>query len=318
MKNVRVMIIGAVGLFGFAIGAVFALPIFHKDFTTVAINGARLIVEVAAEPQSQSRGLSGRESMTPNQAMLFLFAKSDKHAFWMKGMKFPIDIFWIKNGVIADIEERVPVPVSGLSDASLPIYRPDVPADVVLETVAGFARDHNVRIGDTVAISGAGAMAQANAAVMSGAPAVMPPVAGEEYFIEYLRQHPPAGSDFVIGKILARTDAYNKFAITYLVDNLTITGVMNVPVGPIPAGGFPTLILNHGLIYPKIYFSGRGSKREQDYFARHGYVTIHPDYRGYASITPLAGDASASPGATDIAAIAWPFYGSAPVFPEHH
>ena len=54
---------------------------------------------------------------------------------------------------------------------------------------------------------------------------------------------------------------------------------MNVPEGEAPAGGFPVLTLNHGLIPPEIYFSGRGSKREQDFFARNGYVTIHPDYR---------------------------------------
>jgi len=74
--------------------------------------------------------------------------------------------------------------------------------------------------------------------------------------------------------------------------------------------------LNHGLIYPGIYFSGRGSKREQDFFARRGYVTIHPDYRGYSSLTPLAADAS--PDAPQIAAIAWPWYGANPAFPEHH
>ena len=61
---------------------------------------------------------------------------------------------------------------------------------------------------------------------------------------------------------------------------------MNIPRGVQPDEGFPVLILNHGLIPPEIYFSGRGSKREQDFFARHGYITIHPDYRGLASSSP--------------------------------
>jgi dipeptidyl aminopeptidase/acylaminoacyl peptidase len=98
---------------------------------------------------------------------------------------------------------------------------------------------------------------------------------------------------------------------------MALTGVMNVPSGPVPAGGFPVLILNHGLIYPDIYFSGRGSKREQDFFARHGYVTIHPDYRGYSSITPVAADVSPDM-APQTAVIAWPFYGKHPAFSAHH
>lgn len=317
MKNVRVMIMGAVAAFGFAIGAVFALPIFHQDFATATINGARLIVEVAADPESQARGLGGRESMAQNQAMLFPFAQADRYGFWMKGMRFPIDIFWIKNGAVADMEERAPPPAPGTADASLPVYRPDVPADAALETAAGFARDHNIKIGDAVAIGGVNNIAQASTPPLdvSGRSA-RPASASDPYAIDYLRQHPPAGSDFTIGKVITRTDAYNKFAITYRVDNLTLTGVMNVPRGTIPAGGFPTLILNHGLINPAIYFSGRGSKREQDFFARHGYITIHPDYRGYSSLAPLAADAPAQ--TPEVAAIAWPWYGRDPIFPEHH
>jgi len=313
MKKIRIIIIGALAAFGLAAGAVFVLPVFHKDFTTVTIDGVHLIAEVAADQQSRITGLSGRASLAPNQAMLFLFDKADRYGFWMKEMKFPLDIFWIRNSVIADMEERVPVPASGIADASLPIYRPDVPADAVLETVAGFARDHGVKIGDAVAINDRGGVAGASAAMAPGAGAP-----GAEYSIAYLRAHPPAGSDFTIGKILARTDAYNKFAITYRADNLTITGVMNVPRGPIPPGGFPTLILNHGLIRPEIYFSGRGSKREQDFFARHGYVTIHPDYRGYSGLASVASEAFMETDTANTAAIAWPWYGADPAFPLHH
>gem|GEM_PF-513356 len=323
MKTMRRVIIGALALFGIAIGAIFVLPIVHKDFATVTINGSRLIAEVAADPVSQTRGLSGRDGMAPNQAMLFSFVKADRYGFWMKDMKFPLDILWIRNNAIADMEERAPVPLPGLSDASLPVYRPDVSADAVLEVVAGFAHNHNIKIGDAVAIGTGAGVTQANAAIaseasMAAAPGVGAPApAGEEYAIEYLRTHPPIGSDFTIGKILAKNDAYNKFAITYRVDGLTITGIMNVPRDPIPAGGFPALILNHGLIRPDIYFSGRGSKREQDFFARHGYVTIHPDYRGYSAIMPLA-SADISLEETQTAAIAWPWYGKDPAFPEHH
>ncbi|TSC66963.1 MAG: peptidase S9 prolyl oligopeptidase active site domain-containing protein [Parcubacteria group bacterium Gr01-1014_66] len=46
------------------------------------------------------------------------------------------------------------------------------------------------------------------------------------------------------------------------------------------------LILNHGFIPPERYVAGQGTRREQDFFARNGYVTVHPDYRAHASSTP--------------------------------
>ena len=89
-----------------------------------------------------------------------------------------------------------------------------------------------------------------------------------------------------MGEKLEIKSGYDKFVISYTFGDLTISGVMNVPKGVPPQSGFPVLILNHGLIPPSIYTTGRGSKREQDFFASHGYVTIHADYRGLASSSP--------------------------------
>ncbi|MFH1386232.1 MAG: alpha/beta fold hydrolase [bacterium] len=87
------------------------------------------------------------------------------------------------------------------------------------------------------------------------------------------------GRDLVLKKVLAKNKAYTRYQIAYKSDDLTISGIMNVPVGK---GPFPVLILNHGYINPKIYTNGRGLKREQDYLARRGYIVIHPDYRNHA------------------------------------
>lgn len=58
---------------------------------------------------------------------------------------------------------------------------------------------------------------------------------------------------------------------------------MNVPKGTAEdLGPWPVLFLNHGHIDTAVYTNGRGLKREQDYFARNGYVVIHSDYRDHA------------------------------------
>lgn len=90
---------------------------------------------------------------------------------------------------------------------------------------------------------------------------------------------PLNGSDFRLGNVLSRTEAYTRYYITYKSGQLVISGIMNVPTGP---GPFPVLILNHGHIDTSIYTNGRGLKREQDYLARAGYIVVHPDYRNHA------------------------------------
>jgi len=279
------MIVAAIGVLGFSLGVIFGLPVREGNFATVKIGGVTLAAEVVSDRASMARGLSYRSNLAQNGAMLFLFDRPDRYGFWMKEMLFPIDIFWIKDNRIVDMEERASPPAPGADEKSLPVYVPDVPADMVLETRAGFAAEHHVRIGDAVEIMGFQSPVGKRAGGTENAMSLSP---GEQYTIEYARAHPSVGSDFKINGILSNPngDGYKKFSVAYRSGDLVISGVMNVPSGSTPDGGFPLLILNHGLIQSEVYFSGRGSKREQDFFARNGYITIHPDYRGLASSSP--------------------------------
>ncbi|MEJ6494062.1 MAG: alpha/beta fold hydrolase [Actinomycetes bacterium] len=87
------------------------------------------------------------------------------------------------------------------------------------------------------------------------------------------------GSDLVVGDAIGSTAKYTRHPVTYKANELTISGIMNIPKG---AGPFPTLVLGHGYIDPAIYTSGRGLKREQDYLANQGYIVLHTDYRNHA------------------------------------
>ena len=94
------------------------------------------------------------------------------------------------------------------------------------------------------------------------------------------------GRELELGRILEQNSAYTRYYITYKSlpageagGELTISGIMNKPAGE---GPFPLLVLNHGYIDPQVYTNGRGLRREQDYFARRGYVVLHPDYRNHA------------------------------------
>jgi uncharacterized protein len=87
------------------------------------------------------------------------------------------------------------------------------------------------------------------------------------------------GRDLRLGRTLATNGAYTRHAVTYRSGKFRISGVMNIPKG---TGPFPVVILAHGYIDPKIYKTGQGLAREQDYLARRGFVAFHTDYRDHA------------------------------------
>jgi uncharacterized membrane protein (UPF0127 family) len=54
-----------------------------------------LTVEVAATPEQQERGLMFRESMGPDNGMIFPYDPPKQVAFWMHNTVLPLDIIYI-------------------------------------------------------------------------------------------------------------------------------------------------------------------------------------------------------------------------------
>ena len=119
----------------------------------VAIRHAQVVVEIAERPAAQARGLGHRDSLEWGRGMLFVYERATFQGFWMKGMRFPIDIVWLRERRIVDIAHRVPAMPPGTPDRSLPVYRPRELADLVLEVPAGFAEAHSWQRGDTARIT---------------------------------------------------------------------------------------------------------------------------------------------------------------------
>ncbi|MFA6603935.1 MAG: DUF192 domain-containing protein [Patescibacteria group bacterium] len=104
----------------------------------------KIAADVASTPATREKGLSGREALGAAEGMLFIFGRADRYAFWMKDMRFAIDILWIKGDEIVDITTDVPPAAVG---APLERYFPMSPIDKVLEVSAGFAARHGLRTG---------------------------------------------------------------------------------------------------------------------------------------------------------------------------
>ncbi len=104
-----------------------------------------IAVEVVKSPAERTLGLSGRESL--EGGMWFVFPKADHYAFWMKDMKFPIDIIWVGDDfTIVDIKENV------LPSSFPETFRPKAKALFVLEVPAGFSKTHQIHIGGKVSL----------------------------------------------------------------------------------------------------------------------------------------------------------------------
>ena len=112
----------------------------------VRIGEAVFNVEIANTIPSRISGLSNRESLAEDAGMLFVFPVAMPQGFWMKDMKFPIDIIWIK-------ENRVVGLVIGAEPETGPdytIYRSPEPVDKVLEINAGLSIKRGIKVGDDV------------------------------------------------------------------------------------------------------------------------------------------------------------------------
>lgn len=129
-----------------------AVPAAAADVNPPLVTGTLLIagrvsltVELARTPMEQIRGLSGRPGLAPSHGMLFVYNRPQPVSIWMKDMRFPLDIVWIRDGRIVKIEKHAP-PLTPAGPER--IYT--ATADLVLEVPAGFADRQRVRIGDTV------------------------------------------------------------------------------------------------------------------------------------------------------------------------
>lgn len=98
----------------------------------VEFDGKKFTLEGAVTQAEQEKGLGGRESLCRECGMVFVFERSGRHAFWMQGMHFPLDIIWLYRDQVVFIAREVRPDSSGILD-------PAVSADRVIELNAAEA-----------------------------------------------------------------------------------------------------------------------------------------------------------------------------------
>ena len=126
-----------------------APPVALPTRPIVTIRGKEFAVDLADTMARQARGLSGREELSENEGMYFIFNSTGTRGFWMRDMKFAIDILWIRdNRVVGVTENMLPEPDKNIFTYTK--YYPPEPVDRVLEVLAGTVAREGFKAGDEV------------------------------------------------------------------------------------------------------------------------------------------------------------------------
>ncbi len=118
--------------------------------TKVCLGEVCVNAEIADTEPERAKGLMFRDALCDGCAMLFMFEEEKIYPFWMKNMKFAIDIIWIDGDKrITDIQADCPPCPKGAEGYCGNII-PRSKARYVLEVRAGFCEDNHIGISDEV------------------------------------------------------------------------------------------------------------------------------------------------------------------------
>jgi uncharacterized membrane protein (UPF0127 family) len=111
--------------------------------THLRVTGHIYKLEVARTTAQQEKGLGYRDNMPADHGMLFLYAKPGMYCYWMKGMRFSLDIIWL------NADKQIIKIEPDLTPASYPrAYCPAGPdSQYVIELDAGQAAATHMRLG---------------------------------------------------------------------------------------------------------------------------------------------------------------------------
>lgn len=113
----------------------------RKGEVYLKIGDTGYMTQVAKTTEARAKGLSERESLCRECAMVFVFDAPGQYGFWMKDMRFPLDILWVRNGKVVHKESNV-------SEKRTDVMKPNEEAELVIETNP----NSETKVGDVVQI----------------------------------------------------------------------------------------------------------------------------------------------------------------------
>jgi len=120
----------------------------QTSLVPLMVGDQEIQVEIRDDEFERELGFSGRKTLGDNEGMLFVFEQAMQPTFWMKDMQFSLDVLWIREGKVVEIEENVPHPTQ--EEPVIATMIPQNPVDMVLEVPSGWVSRAGVKVGDEV------------------------------------------------------------------------------------------------------------------------------------------------------------------------
>lgn len=113
----------------------------------------------------------------------------------------------------------------------------------------------------------------------------------EKYSIQRLSERTFEGSPIILDAPVATESSYTSYTFHYMSDGKKVTGLAHFPTGSFETKDtYPVIVQFRGFVDQKIYRPGIGTERSAQVFAKHGYISLAPDFLGYAGSDKEAQD----------------------------
>lgn len=125
-----------------------AIMVKKGNYSDRYSSGPVFNIKIAYNPEDRKAGLSGLAEMPSKNGMLFVLETSRNNYFWMKGMRFPLDIIFFNSGrrIVGLLQDLKPC-----SDCE--VYSAPDGTVYALELNSGVIDKHDFRNGDLLVLS---------------------------------------------------------------------------------------------------------------------------------------------------------------------
>lgn len=120
------------------------LPVLAR-FT---VNDRLIELEVARTSRQKALGLMHRTALADDRGMVFIFEHPQPVQFWMKNVRIPLDIIFLRDGQVKAIAPSVPP----CTIEPCPTYRSKTVVDQVLELGGGQVAELGLKVGDRIKV----------------------------------------------------------------------------------------------------------------------------------------------------------------------
>lgn len=125
----------------------------NDERSAVKIGNKEYFLDVARTDEEKRKGLAKFENIKDNEGMIFIFDTPGRYSFYMKDMKFNIDIIFLdQNKKVVDLFKNVQ-----FKDYKNPydyeVYKPNYDSKFVIELKAGEIDRSGIKPGDKIDFS---------------------------------------------------------------------------------------------------------------------------------------------------------------------